>query len=88
MERLLDTREETKLLIEIKDIRDELQIIQSILDIQKEVLENMKIIQFRPRIVIQQNVAEMQRMYRQANTVQDKVSQGHSLYTSQKDLLI
>jgi glycerophosphoryl diester phosphodiesterase len=76
VEGLLDTREETKLLIEIKDIRDELQIMASILDTQKEVVQNICLVgrsKSRIRSLVESIMTEIKRMDKQATMVQDKV---------------
>lgn len=84
MERLLDIREEIKLLVEIRDIRDEIKIILSVVRKQQEAMEAMRefpdpssgamLGDSLPFDVVKANLDDFIRLDSQALAVQDRVS--------------
>ena len=79
---LLDIRKEIDLLMEIKDTRDEINIILSLLCVQQKLVEKMHKNSDRGPILpgdstidsmIENDIAEFERMDYQAKNVQDKV---------------
>jgi hypothetical protein len=83
LERLLDIRKETDLLIEIKDIRDEIKIILSVITKQQELMEGMRPLagpygegilgDCLPHDLVKMNFDDFSRLDGQALAVQDRV---------------
>ena len=79
---MLDIREEIKLLVEIKDIRDEINIILSVLHIQKTLTRQIrqedqsdygKVQEPVVDGIVRDDIADFTKMNDQARTIQDKV---------------
>ncbi|KAF2106882.1 hypothetical protein BDV96DRAFT_654214 [Lophiotrema nucula] len=82
LDRLLDIRKETELLVEIKDILDEINIILSVLQIQEKLLNDDKLDEFKrgrqhpslhyedARRIVSNNLIDFERMRSQAQDVQ------------------
>lgn len=80
---MLDIREETKLLVEIKDIRDEVNIILSVLYTQQTIVRQMRANEQETKEllststverVVETNISDFTKLDNQAKTVQEKVS--------------
>jgi hypothetical protein len=80
---MLDIREEIKMLVEIKDVRDEINIILSVLHIQKTLIDHMSqenqaeyaLLQNSDvEEIVETDIADFMTMDEQAKSIQDKVS--------------
>jgi hypothetical protein len=79
---MLDIREEIKMLVEIKDVRDEINIILSVLHIQKTLIDHMStenqvgyaLLQGSAvEEIVDTDIADFMTMDEQAKSIQDKV---------------
>lgn len=84
LEQVLDIRKETRLLVEIKDIRDEINIILSVLHTQQTVMGQMRSNEQSPgdlisgytvERLVEGTIRDFTKLDSQAKTVQDKVGQ-------------
>lgn len=80
---LLDIREEIKLLVEIKDVRDEVHIILSVLGIQSTLIEQMSpevageaalVHSSAAENMVKSDIIDFTKLDTQAQSIQDKVT--------------
>jgi hypothetical protein len=79
---LLDIREETELLVEVKDIRDEINIILSVLRTQQSLAKQLRSNTHGPEalfpsssveLLVEANICDFEKLNSQAKAAQDNV---------------